>query len=77
MEVSTGENIAVLEDERVVSGGVDLPRDDPFDELDRVQRWPVNLRHTAERVRILNTRVAIPVRFPNLAPLEERSKERR
>ena len=63
------------EDERIVRRRVDFRRDDVLHELDGVVRDAVDLRHAADRVRVLHF-VAKPVRDGNLRRVRLRVQQR-
>ncbi len=63
MKVAGGDDfVSVGEDERVVGGGVQLDVEDAAHEFDRVVHHAVDLRHAAQRVRVLHA-AAVPVRL--------------
>src|SRR5688500_4013065 len=75
MEIAAAQGFAVLEDERIVGRGVQLARYCLFDPFERIQNGAVDLRHAAERVRILNTRITVTVRLAYRAVIEEVSQQ--
>ena len=67
MKVSATHHVTVLEDEWIVSRGVQLATYDSFNPVERIEDRPVNLRHAAKSVGILHARIPNAVGFPELA----------
>src|SRR5688500_9610314 len=71
MKIAAAQRFAVLEHERVVGRRIQLPRYRLFDPVERIQNGAVHLRHAAERVRVLNARIAVTVGLSDRAVIEE------
>jgi len=57
----------INEDQRIVRRTASFDLDDPACVCQSIAHGPVNLRHTAERVRVLHARIVLHVRLSNLA----------
>jgi len=77
VEVPAAQQLAVLEYQRIVGRRVQLARHERLRELDRVCDRPMDLWHAPQRIGVLYTRIAVPMRLPNLAVREQFSQQRR
>ena len=76
MEVAARDDVAVLEDQRIVGRSVELHLHRLLGEADRVGHGAEHLRRAAEAVGVLDPGIVLPVRLPDLAVLEQRPHER-
>ena len=72
MKVAAGEYVtARCEDEWIVGGGARFDLHNRRDVVKRVANRTVHLWHTAQAVRVLNSRIVRAMRLPNLAAVEQ------
>ena len=73
VKIAAAQHLAVLEDERIVGGGVEFTGHDPLGELEGIEHRSVYLRHAPQRIRILHTRIVGAVRLTYFAVEKDRA----
>ena len=76
MEVAARQHRPIVENQRVVGGRVEFTTDHSFGEADRIQHGPMDLRHAAQRIRVLYAGVTLAMRFADFAPRQQARQQR-
>src|SRR5512132_4404847 len=75
VKVAAAQRLTILEDERIIGRRVELAGDGVVDPVESVEHGPVDLRHAAKRIRVLDARIAVTVRLAHLALGEQITEE--
>ena len=81
MEITAGNDLAgslgfACEHQRIVGHRAEFARDGAFNVAERIKRGAKHLRHRAQRVGVLHTRIVLCVRRKNRAPREYPTESR-